>query len=163
MPRLLNPNPGEAADRQTILELKLHYGSGGAEGEARNQTKMEKRGIFVRTVVDGPVQVNLIPFENEITQIRNYMNKSWSPMLDEAGVADYDKLYDELADVNEQIWKLTDQAHTLMNAPDKAQETANARAAEVLYLTIELNDKRASLVRQINQLFNINFQEKIFA
>ena len=135
--RLMKPAPGEVVDRQTILKLKAQFG--------------EQKGINVQPFID----------ENELCQ--QYLEKNWLPDLASKDGDEYDKLMAELEEINLQVWQLTDQSHTLMEAPNRHQALANQRAAEVLFMITELNDKRASIVYKINGLFAIQVQEKIFA
>jgi len=94
---------------------------------------------------------------------QQYLEKNWLPDLASKDGDEYDKLMAELEEINLQVWQLTDQSHTLMEAPNRHQALANQRAAEVLFMITELNDKRASIVYKINGLFAIQVQEKIFA
>jgi NAD-dependent DNA ligase len=136
--RLMKPAPGEIADRQTILNLKAKFG--------------EAKGINVQPFID----------ENELCQ--QYLERNWFPDLrTQVEIDEYDKLFAELEELNTQVWQLTDQSHTLMEAPDRHQALANQRAAEVLFSITEMNDRRASIVYQINGLFALKVQEKIFA
>ena len=163
MPRMLKPSPGECADRQTILALKIKYGTGGNETSTRSETKTSTVGVVSRTVIESPSAVNIQPFIDENEQIQQYLEKLWLPELVENKPQQYDQYFDELAEVNSQVWKLMDQAHVLYDAPDKRQLQVNFRAAETLFSIVELNDKRAKLVGQINELFSIKVQEKIYA
>lgn len=163
--RLLKPSPGECADRLTILELKMKYGSGGEEPSTDVEVNDDR--TMARKVVHNASSVNIEPFRDEHRLIGEYLENNWIPDLDvqkgPTARARLDALVEELAELNHQVWKLTDQAHILKDAPDRMAAQANERAAEVLYLTIELNDKRAKLVRDINELFDIRHVEKIFA
>jgi hypothetical protein len=161
--RLLKPNPGECVDRQTILELKIKYGSQGADENMTMESRDEGDKGLTRVKMDAPSKVNIEPFLAENEQIQKYLEKEFLYTIPAHKGSDYDKYLDDLAKVNEQLWKLEDQARILRDAPDRAQEAANIRAAEVLYTITELNDKRAMLVQRINGLFNINVQEKIHA
>lgn len=161
--RLLKPNPGECADRQTILELKIKYGMGVGDTKTTAEVVKTQVGMLSRTTVETPVGVNVQPFIDENEQIQQYLEKNWFPDLKEHQGPEFDRIYEELQELNHQVWKLTDQSHTLKEAPDRMQEQANRRAAEVLFQITELNDKRAELVRKINELWSVRVQEKIFA
>lgn len=160
--RLLKPSPGEAVDRQTILELKIKYGSQGADENMTMESMDKDESGLVRFKMDNPSKVNIEPFLEENEQIQKYLEKNWFPDLPPAKGVEYDKQLEELANLNEQIWKLTDRAHVLTEAINRTDEIIQ-RAAEVMFLITELNDKRAVVVQKINRLFNINMQEKIFA
>lgn len=135
--RLMKPAPGEIADRQTILNLKAKFG--------------EAKGLNVQPFID----------ENELCQ--QYLEKNWFPDLKAQDAEEYDSLLSDLEEINLQVWQLTDQSHTLKEAPDRFQALANQRAAEVLFMITDMNDKRAEIVYQINGLFQLKVQEKIFA
>ena len=159
--RLLSPNPGECADRQTILELKIRYGSL-AEPVHSTNTIAAKDRVVTRTTVENISWVNVQPFIDENEIIQQYLEKHWFPDAP-AVEKDFNCLFEELGKINEEVWKLTDLAHTLTEAPDRMQITATLRAAETLFSITELNDKRARVVSRINSLFDIKYQEKIFA
>lgn len=160
--RLLKPSPGECADRQTILWLKIQYGSGGQQ-DVSKRIDINAEEHKARVIVDNPSPINIQPFIDENEIIQQHLEKNWFPDLNREQAEQYNRILEELGELNHQIWKLTDQAHILKDAPDRMQIQANERAAEVLYATIELNDKRAKLVRDINELFEIHHVEKIFA
>lgn len=161
--RLLKPSPGECADRQTILWLKIQYGSGGQEASTRIDMKREEGKA--RVVIENPSPINIQPFLEENEFIQRHLEANWFPDIanDPEKQRKWDSVVEELAELNHQIWKLTDQSHVLKDAPDRMQAQANARAAEVLFAITDLNDKRANLVRDLNELFEIRTVEKIFA
>jgi hypothetical protein len=166
--RLLKPTPGECADRQTILELKIKAGGGRREETAEDvDTKEEADTQAVygvnRWILKDPSHINIQPFLDESEMLQQYLEANWFPALEDSKGSDFDKLYEQLADVNQQLWTLTDQQHTLRDAPDRMQDLALKRAAEVLFTIADLNDKRAELVYKMNELFSIKVQEKIFA
>ena len=161
--RLLRPNPGECADRQTILELKVKYGMGVGDTKTSAEVMKTQVGVLARTTVETPVGVNVQPFIDENEQIQQYLEKNWFPDLKPELGSEFDRLYEELQELNHQVWKLTDQSHILKEAPDRMQAQADRRAADVLFQITDLNDKRAELVRKINELFSVRVQEKIFA
>ena len=165
--RLLKPSPGECIDRQTILWLKIQYGS--AIGEPIKNVDISERetgGRNARVTADNVSPINVQPFIDENELIQQHLESNWYTEIasdDEVKQLELENYTEELAELNHLIWKLTDQAHVLKDAPDRMAAQANIRAAEVLYTTIELNDKRAKLVRDINALFEIRTVEKIFA
>lgn len=166
--RILKPTPGECADRQTILELKIKAG-GGRREETSEEVDSKEEAVDTavygvnRWILKDPSQLNIQPFLDESEMIQQYLETTWFTSLDEDKGNEFDRLYEQLADVNQQLWALTDQQHTLRDAPDRMQELALRRAAEVLFTIADLNDKRAELVYQMNGLFSIRVQEKIFA
>jgi|SRR5580765_4185846 len=162
--RLIQPNPGECVDRQTILELKIKYGGGRPDRATVSDEVVEltpEKGV-TRTIMKDPSPVNVQPFIDENEQIQQYLERGWFTDIGPETGKKYDALYEELGELNHQIWKLMDQAKTLRDAPDRAQQTANARAAEVLYAIVDSNEKRAVMVSKINALFSVQVQEKIF-
>lgn len=162
--RLLHPNPGECIDRQTILALKIKYSGATEDAPTTYDTEMETSvGKVTRTIMEGGSKVNVAHFIAENEEIQKYLENAWFPQLNIDQGEDFDEFHEELAEVNHQLWKLTDQQHVLRDAPDKYQALANQRAAEVLFAIADLNDKRAAIVKKVNQLFNLNVTEKIFA
>lgn len=169
--RVLRPDVGELVDRQTILQLKMEHGQSlddpkkqveylkGDPDPAVNEDKV------MRTVVKGASKINIKPFHDEHEMIQRHLEENWFPNIaaDTERQVKYDELFSALLEVNGQLWKLEDQARILGDAPDKFQEIATRRAAEVLFSITNLNDKRADLVKQINALWNINSQEKMYA
>lgn len=168
MPRMIRPSPGEAADRQTILELKIKAGGGKpeeTEEEVDDKGEQTDKVVYEtnRWILKDPSQINIQPFLDESEEIQQYLEKVWFPGLPPDKGSQYDQLYDELAEVNTQLWRLTDEQHVLRDAPDRMKDTTTKRAAEVLYSIADFNDKRAELVGKINSLFSIIGVEKIFA
>lgn len=159
--RLLKPSPGECADRQTILALKIKFGSGGTNPYTDIEVNEDR--TQARQIIKDASPINIQPFIDENEMIQQHLENNWLTELNSKKGQRYDTLFEELAEINLQVWKLTDQAHVLKDAPDRYQEQANKRAAEVLFLITELNDRRAQLVREINELFEIRTVEKIFA
>ena len=166
--RILQPNPGECADRQGILELKIKA-AGGIRGEIEEDvdTKEEATDDVVygtnRWILKDPSPINIQPFLDESELIQKYLEKQWLWNLPQDKGAEYDKLYEELVEVNTELWQLIDRQRTLRDASDRMQTTSLQRAAEVLFTQADLNDKRAVLVSRINALFGLAVVEKIFA
>lgn len=166
--RLLRPTPGECADRQTILELKIKYGGGKSEETSTQEDTKEEATENVaygvqRWILKDPSRINIQPFLDESELIQQHLEMVWFTALKPEAGADFDKLYEELAEVNQQLWTLTDQQRTLRDAPDRMQDVAMKRAAEVLFSIADLNDKRAELVYKINEIFSVRVVEKVFA
>lgn len=173
--RLIKPSPGEAADRQVILELKMKYGGTEVpvdttepEEPPKEITKVKNEGGIATTIarqrfVSG--KVNIQHFIDEHSLIQAYLENHWFPSLITQIGADieFDRLYEELAEVNALIWKLTDRGHVLVTAAKSNKDGAGMLAmSDVMVGTIEQNDIRADLVRRINELFGLKVQEKIF-
>jgi hypothetical protein len=163
--KLIRPSPGELADRQTILELKINHADIEIGDEESKLIKTKKGSAnVVRTVIDNPTKVNVQPFFDELELVQTRLKENWIPniTMHEEAVKAYDDLYEQLAKTNEQLWDLEDQARVLRDAPDKFQELACKRAAEVLFTITDLNERRASLVQEINKIWKITSQEKLY-
>ena len=163
--RLIKPSPGELADRQSILELKIDYGLSEIHTQETVDRGKTRLRSLMRKVVSEPTKINIIPFKEELEAIIQYTTDKWVPGItdDENKVDEYDRLYEELSEVNGNLWKLEDQARILRAAPDKFEAAAAIRAAEVLFAINSQNDQRAELVRKINSLWGINHQEKLYS
>ena len=160
--RLIKPSPGELADRQTILEIKIEH----VDREVVDkEPDLRQKGPVVRTVVMGDTKVQVHHFFYELELIQNHLKQDWIPdILNKPGMVEkYDELYDELTDINSALWDLQDEARILRNAPDKFKEAACKRAAEVLFAIDTANEKRAELVKSINELWGLEHQEKVYA
>jgi hypothetical protein len=163
--RLFNPQPGEMVDRQTILTLKIEHVQG--QKDFDNDEKAVKGGVVARTVVSNPTKINVHPFVDELELIRKHLSENWIPgiSIDDGKVIAYDQFYDDLYDVNAQLWDLEDKARVLRDAPDKIV-IEESELFKIGYETLgkinTLNDKRAELVKKINELWNIQSQEKLY-
>jgi len=166
--RMLKPSPGELADRQSILELKIeHVDKEIVDVVVKEPIAGDRSGV-TRTIVEGgDKKLGTHHFFDELELIQNCLRQNWMPDImtaaDPTKVNEYDHFFDDLTEVNSNLWKLQDQIRILRLAPDKFEEIACRRAAEVAYAIDELNEKRAELVKSINALWSINAQEKIYA
>jgi len=162
--RMIKPSPGECADRQTILKLKVAAADPEEAKVSYDQVHtatadgMER--TVNRTVLKNAPKVDIQPFLLENEEIQRYLEQYWFPDFPKVG-KQYDDLFDVLAEVNEKLWKLEDEARVLRTA-EKNTNTIY-RAATVLFEITEENDKRSELVRAINRLFAIDTQEKVYA
>ena len=173
--RLIKPNPGECADRQTILELKIKFGGGipeqvtttGDTFVTRDQVEDGvPRAEVSREILKDRSPINIQPFIDENEAIQRYLEKNWLVDLPQEQGAIYDRLMEELAEVNLIVWRLTDQAHIMRDCGQIAvlgDDSKIKDAVQLLFDITDLNDKRAEIVRKMNSLFAINAQEKIFA
>src|ERR1039458_8900941 len=95
---LLKPNPGDLADRQTILSLKIDH----IDNEFDETTKMPEPekggGVVTRTIITNKSKVNAHPFFDELELIQNKLKTAWIPDIsDKPGMIEkYDTLYDQL-------------------------------------------------------------------
>ena len=152
--------PGDLADRQTIIELKINHCN--AEFDEDKQDK--PRGGVARVLVNKNV-VNVAPFLDELDLIRKRLEKDWVPDLNFRNkVEDYDKLYDKLSDTNSQLWDAEDKIRALKVAPESIQRILSwlQQVADTALLIVDLNDTRAELIKQINALWNYTTQEKMY-
>lgn len=149
--RMLQPSPGEAVDRQTILQLKCQHG--------------QKKGVNVK------------PFVDENNALQEYLEKNWLLLTQKSMQDPYDRLWAALKEVNKKLWDLEDEIRTLkvslgiakIPAHDAAcmisgnmQNPKCLRIVEIGLLVPELNDRRAKLVQEMNALFGIRTQEKLY-
>ena len=149
--RMLQPSPGEAVDRQTILSLKMHHGA--------------KKGMNVKAFVD------------ENNELQRYLEQNFFLIAPKALQDPYDRAFNALKEVNRQLWDLEDEIRNLkiefggggLSAQEMARVIsgqihlpASLRIIEISLLIPELNDRRAKLVQEINRLFGIYSQEKVF-
>ena len=162
MPRMFNPDPGEMVDRQVILELKIYNSDTEPIGTDKKQVK---KGQIERTLVEkSSLNSKQHIYLDEIEMIRAKLISNWIPDIADKPdkVEAYDKLYEELSEVNAQLWELEDQVRVYLDAPIGLEDTADRRALEVYKTITRLNDKRANLVKAVNALWNLNTSEKLY-
>jgi hypothetical protein len=136
--RLLRPSPGEAVDRQTILLIKLKKGQ-------------QQRGF-------NPTQ-----FQMELNEIQAYLENSFLIMASKEIEPEYNGLMKRLTSLNERIWDLVDRMHELKRYKAQPGRPAPiASIAEAGMLIADLNDERAAVVQQVNGLFGVTAQEKLY-
>src|ERR1035437_8917118 len=117
MPRMLSPDPGEMVDRQGILELKIYNSDTEPIGTDKKQVK---KGQIERTLVDkASLNSKQHIYLDEIEMIRAKLISNWIPDIADKPdkVEAYDKLYEELSEVNAQLWELEDQVRVYLDAP----------------------------------------------
>lgn len=177
MGNIIAPSPGDLVDRQTILQTKI--ARCGIESDTGNpQTSQiyvddnyqlpRGKDVVGRTILDkeSMSKIDIQPFMLEHEAIQQRLELDWFPKLSVKQVTEgvYDKLLEELRAVNEQLWNLEDQARTLRSAPNRIfSDEVSRRAAQCLFEITRLNDKRADLVKQVNALWGIAVQEKVYA
>lgn len=163
--RFLKPAPGECADRQTILQLKIKYGSGNNDAKTvQERISVDPTETIARVKLENASPVNVQPFIDENELIQQYLEINYFPDIAafEEKQKKFDKFFEQILEVNEDLWRLEDRARILRNAPDKESLPVLKRKSEVLDLITGLNDQRAMLVKQINSLWNIYGQEKLY-
>jgi sRNA-binding carbon storage regulator CsrA len=164
MPRLIKPDPGECVDRQTIVVLKAKYGQSLDEQKVTDKVKTDnEKQQIVATKFTGASKINIQPFIDENESLQQYLEEFYFPLLltspDKQN--QFDKLYDELLELNGDIWKLEDQVRIYLEAPTGVEAAADLRLLEVYKTITRSNNKRSVLVKQINAIWGINFQEKL--
>lgn len=162
---LFKPTPGEMVDRQTILTLKVEFIQ--SQGDSEEETIANPSGEGTKVITRSKVTSKLSShhFVDELEQIRTRLLTDWIPPLEVRGedkVGLYDRLYDDLMDVNSQLWDLEDKARVLRDAPSSvASDVLFQQGYDTLCNITRLNDKRAELVKSINALWEIPTLEKL--
>jgi len=123
--------PGELIDKLTILQIKL--------GKITDKTKLRHvRNEF-----------------NTLNESVDRLKRSLSGKRQHEVVAKMGTFMKQLADVNLKIWNIEDQVRDCESKADFGPEFVEA--ARSVYLT---NDKRASIKKAINSLFQSDIQEE---
>lgn len=159
---LFKTTPGELADRQTILELKIEHLNEIEVDDDPTVQSSTSRGVVARHIVKNPSKINPQPFLDELELIQESLKKNWFDARPDSLVQKYDALFEQLEQVNLDIWNLEDNARILRDAPDKFKEAAAIRAAEVLFAINDNNDKRCEIKKQIDALWGYKTQEKLY-
>lgn len=133
--RVLGPTPGMLHDRLTVLDLKIHF----------HAKQARSTQVFVE----------------EKEEIVEYIHSHWPNHARMDCFDNFDPeilrgLVDELNGVNKRVWVLIDEVRAL-------PETAIERLAQLCKLIPDLNDKRAALVSQIDEVYGYQKSfEKIY-
>lgn len=139
--KLLRPSPGECADRQTVLQIKMR--------------------------VCAQKKIPLQSFVEEHNSIQTYLEKEWFPELiikqGKPAGEKYDQMMLDLEKVNQGLWNLEDEIRSIMTLSDAHREEKKQRVVEIAFTIPELNDIRARIVSEINQLFDVKTREKVYA
>lgn len=156
--------PGDLVDRQTILQIKLSkLGADSNNGtQADEVIEMNSQRAISRSVLTHK-GVDIQPLLLEHEAIQQKLELDWFPKLapDNEGV--FDGLMETLKNVNQELWKFEDQARILRHAPDKFLETVLRRKADVLDGITMNNDIRIGTVAQINALWNLQSEVKVYS
>jgi hypothetical protein len=154
MARMLNPSPGEIADRQTILILKIRH------GEVKSALDSKPGNGLSGPTAKGISASKTQHFVDENEQLQKYLEDNWFSSVPPAVKQTYHELFGELATTNGQLWTREAEARTLRSETRNA--TVICRAGELMFEITLLNDKRAEFVQQINELFGVTVQEKVY-
>lgn len=162
--RMLKPSPGEAADRQGILQLKMEHADTGEQRTAQSGDKVvEEEGVrwgVNKTLMSGVPKIDISPFHWEHEALQQYLEQNWFINFPQNAEI-WDVLFDKLKEVNTKLWNLEDEARALRGAT-KNNATVY-RAATCLFEITQFNDDRAALVREINKAFDLDVVEKMYA
>jgi hypothetical protein len=134
---LLRPSPGVCVDRQVILRLKI-------DEAAR------------KSVESGH-------FREEHQALQVYLEEHWFPSIKHNQRIEFDVYSRELSKVNRALWDLEDEIRLLRSLPQSGRERQTKRLVSIAFAIPDLNDDRARLVENINALFNVIAQEKLYS
>lgn len=138
--RLLDPDIGEIADRQSILQLKIDAG-------------MKKN-------------ISTAAWEDELHQLDVFLAKkiqSWQRVATAGSTDDFSTLNAQLGQANARLWDCEDDIRALRAKHEQSLDQHFVPIiAECALRIIDLNDARCELVRGINAIFGVAQQEKIY-
>lgn len=167
MGNIINPTPGDLVDRQTILQIKIAkcgvVSDTGIQPVSQEITSFSSEAAMSRTKLLEKTEVNIQPLVIEHEAIQQKLERDFFPKLDAFGASAFDPLLEKLLNINKTLWKLEDQARVLRSAPDKQLQTVLERKAECLDVISTSNDMRLGVVKQINALWGIQSEEKIYS
>lgn len=168
MGNIITPTPGDLVDRQTILQIKLkHCGTSGDTGMQPVSAEMLEQSpakSVSRTKLLEKTEIDIQPLLIEHQAIQDRLMRDWFPkILNSVGEQKFDPLLERLLHINEELWRLEDQARVLRAAPEKFLDSVVRRKAETLDAISTCNDMRMQVVREINSLWDIQSEEKIYA
>lgn len=108
--------------------------------------------------------VNVKPFTDELTELQDYLQRHWFVRINEQEGLQFNALMEALAKVNNDLWKIEDEVRIRMKkfSLEGKDHKDTERLAEIALLVPELNDKRGDLVQEINRMFGVAEQEKIY-
>ena len=136
--RLIEPDIGEVLDRMAILQLKLHVG-------------MYKN-------------VPTASWEEELRQLDKYLEKKMQNYQRTATSFSNDQFSSansRLNIVNAKLWEAEDEIRKYR----KSSDLTDAEKAEVCLIALriaDLNDVRAVLVNELNQMFGAAAEDKMY-
>jgi hypothetical protein len=135
--QLLRPSPGECVDRQTILRIKI-----------QEATKTD---------------LDCKHFGDEERELQLYLEKTWFPAATADRVKQLELFSAELKKVNQSLWDLENKIRNLKSLSVEECDKKAREIVSVAFAIPELNDERARLVAEINALFGLVAQEKLYA
>jgi hypothetical protein len=166
MGNIITPTPGDLVDRQTILEIKLeHLGVEGDTGYAPKSVELLEQSpekSVARTVLLDKTEIDVQPTLFEHAAIQERLERDWFHKLTPEQGEIYDNFNQRLRSVNKELWKLEDQIRVYRKAPDVDSPLILRRVKDTAFAIVVNNDLRANYVQQINTLWDIRIQEKIY-
>lgn len=163
---ILSPTPGDLADRQTIVQLKISHaapeGDTGYSPVSNEILEQNTKKAVSRTVMLEKSAIDIQPWMLENEAIQERFKLDWFTKISEGQGDQFDILLNRLRDVNSELWKLEDQARTLRHAPDKHNPIVIQRKADTLDAITTNNESRYAIISQIDALWGINVKEKIY-
>jgi hypothetical protein len=170
---LLKPLPGDLADRQCILELKINHCTAEFDEESNDPftrkrtlvTGKTETTVGIARVLVSKGAADVTPFIDELDLIRKELEKKWVPdLITKNKVEEYDKLYDQLNEANTTLWGLEDTIRALKASPEDMESTLNwlKRVKDTAFDIVIQNDARSEVIKQINALWGWNRQEKMY-
>jgi hypothetical protein len=133
---LIRPTPGACVDRQTILRLKMDEAT--------------------RTGVDAR------HFADEHHALQLYLEENWFGNGQPNWIEQFHACTSELARVNQALWHLEDEIRHLKSLTPAERQTRTERVVTIALAIPELNDERAQMVSNIDALFGVRAQEKLY-
>lgn len=163
---LLKPLPGDLADRQSILELKINHSNAEFDEDKPQDPYVDHGHVMqvARTLVNKNA-INVAPFLDELDLVRKELEKKWVPDLIAMNkVEQYDNLYSQLEEVNKQLWDMEDKMCALRMAPERVTKTPDwiSQTSDTGIAISEQNHKRSELIKQINAIWGYKTQEKMY-
>jgi len=137
--RVVNPGPGELYDRLSILALKVQYG----KEKNIDVSDWEQEEYEVLCAISAHFTVD-------------------SSKIKVSGSKDNLQLVGELNAVNKNVWVAIDQQREYQKVDlHSASEPTLREIARLGLYVMEMNDVRAKLIGEINELYGIKRTEKI--
>jgi|SRR6202044_3624310 len=173
MPLLPRPLPGDLADRQSILELKIQHSNVDEFNDDQKGEHGKTKGTVNRvTLPKGSANPKTVQFIEEHALILKAIQANFTLDLQNNQMFQdkYDAKYSELAEVNATLWKLEDEIRALKAAPvqDKIPRSSDRgfawlhRVKDTAFDIVVHNDKRSELIKQINAMWHYTTNEKLY-
>ena len=167
MPLLPRPLPGDLADRQSILQLKIDHSNIDEFNDDQKGEHGKTKGTVNRvTLPKGSANPRTVQFMEEHALILKAIQANFTLDLQNNQMFQdkYDAKYSELAEVNATLWKLEDEIRALKQGTPKVSpgHTWLVRVADTAFDIVVHNDKRSELIKQINAMWHYTTNEKLY-